>query len=200
MSEARLVAQLALGVVFLASTVGKLRRPASFIRGVADYDLLPRPIALALGALLIPVEGFVALTHLGGFALATATPLAIGLLVIFAVAVTVSLRRERELPCFCFSSDGSELISGRTVARVLGLLAGALFVASAPGFLDGPWPRAWYTGRTIDEIVALVLWTGLALIVSLWLVHAGAFYDLWLKRARCESCESPNAATAQESS
>ena len=180
---ARLIAQLALGGVFLASTVGKLRSPAAFVRGVAEYGILPAPLAHALGILLIPVEAFLALAYLGGWQLTAALPLGVAALLVFALAVAITLVRNRDIRCHCFGSLADQRVSGRSLAQLALLVAVALFVWSGGG--ASGWPMA----ESTDAVLALT-WALLLLLASVWLLRADEVVQLF-RRRRCKTCSRP---------
>jgi hypothetical protein len=176
---ARLVLQLALGGVFLVSSLGKVRDPKAFLRGVAEYEILPVPLAYAFGAVLIPAEAFVALALLSGLAVGVALPLATALLLVFGVAVAINLRRERDLLCHCFGSPGGERLSARSLVQ-LGLLTGvALFAWSGGGeslrALAGP-----------EDAIAAVTLAVACLLAGLWLLQADEVVRLY--RRACRTC------------
>ena len=175
----RLVLQLALGGVFLVSSVGKARHPLAFVRGVADYEILPVPVAYAFGAALIPAEAFVALALLSGWAAGVALPLAIGLLLVFAAAVALNLRRHRDMLCHCYGSLGGERLSPRSLVQLALLIGAGLFVWSGGGGRVRP------LASPEDALVAL----GLALaclLAGLWLLHADEVVHLF--RKVCRTC------------
>ena len=182
----RLVARLALGLVFLLSTLGKLRRPAASLRGVAEYEILPVPLAYVFGAVLIPVEAFLAVAHLTGWGLRIAVPLGIAVLLVFATAVGVNLGRNRDLLCHCFDSLGGERISARSLAQ-LGLLLGAEVL-----LLSGPALRPSGGG----DLALAVIWALFCLLAGLWLLRADEVYQLF-RRYRCKTCsQAPSASSA----
>ncbi len=132
--EGRAAVQLALGLVFLASALGKLRDPRAFARGVADYEVLPRGLAVAAAWALIPIEALLSAAHLSGLLLRPAALVGLLTLCAFAIGVGVNLRRGRGLPCLCFGARGGELVSARTLARLGLLIAGeALLLAGSGG-------------------------------------------------------------------
>ena len=179
LDAARLVLQLALGGVFLVSSLGKALRPMASLRGVAEYELLPVPLAYAFGAVLIPAEAFVAVALLGGFALGVALPLATGLLLLFAAAVAINVRRHRDMLCHCFGSLGGERLSNRSLVQLALLIGAGLFVWSGGGGRVRP------LASPEDALVAL----GLALaclLAGLWLLHADEVVHLF--RKDCKTC------------
>ena len=182
----RLVARLALGLVFLLSTLGKLRRPVAFLRGVAEYEILPAPLAYVFGAVLIPVEAFLAVAHLTGWELRIAVPLGIAVLLTFATAVGINLGRNRDLLCLCFDSLGGERISVRSLAQ-LGLLLGAEVL-----LLSGPALRPAGGG----DLALAGVWAVFSLLGGLWLLRADEVFQLF-RRYRCKTCsQAPSASSA----
>lgn len=180
MSELRLVVQLALGLVLAAACVAKLRRPGAFLRGVVDYDLLPRPAALVAGALLLPSEGLLAGALLSGWGLGIALPAAVALLAVFAAAVAINLSRQREVPCYCLGGEEGEKISPRTLARLALLLSGALLLAGDPRARALPLTR-WTPARMAsgEDLLYALLLAALLLAAAAWLLHAPELWALW---------------------
>ena len=179
-----LVLQLLLGLVFAISTLGKLRRPAAFIRGVEDYEILPRVLAPIAGALLIPVEAFLAVSHLTGWALGAAAPLGLVTLGVFLTAVSVNLARRRDLLCHCFDSAYGERISMRSVVQLVLLLVAEAGVAG--------WAvRGSLTDRVASgaDLLHALLWAVFVLLVGLWLLRADEMVRL-VRRHRCKTCSA----------
>ena len=179
LEAARLVLQLALGGVFLVSSLGKALRPMASLRGVAEYELLPVPLAYAFGAVLIPAEAFAAVALLGGFALGVALPLATGLLLLFAAAVAINLRRHRDMLCHCFGSLGGERLSARSLVQLALLIGMALAVWSGGG-------QAVRLLASPDDVVAAGAAALACLMAGLWLLHADEVVRLY--RKGCKTC------------
>jgi hypothetical protein len=201
MDETRLVVQLAIGLVFLLSATGKVLHPISFARGVADYQILPESLAFGVGLLLIPLEAFLAVSHLSGWLLAFAAPTGLALLAVFGIAVAVNLKRGRALPCYCFGDQSGETISGRTLARLLLLFAGELLVLSDPALSTAG--RLTYPARVNNfaELGLAFFWATFLLIVAIWLL---SLTDLLALLRRCRTCGAgagqPDATSEQEPS
>lgn len=193
-AAAGLVVQLALGIVFLLSTAGKLRRPAAFLEGVAEYEVLPRPLALAFGALVIPVEAFLAVAHLTGWGLGVAVPLGIVLLLAFAVAVGVNLGRRRDLLCHCFGSQGGERISWRSAAQILLLLAGEAVLLATTARPGAPAGLVHQRVSSLEQLALATVWALFSLLAGLWLLRADQVYQLF-RAYRCKTCSQAPAAT-----
>lgn len=153
--------QLALALVFLFSTAGKLRNPRRFALGLADYNVLPTRFVNFAAFLVIALEGLLALAHLTGRLLAIVLPLGIGLLASFAFVVGVNLKRGRPLSCHCFGRDG-DTISRATLARLA-------LLASGEAFLLEMHEPIYPTHLAPGDLGVAVFWATLLLIAGLWL-------------------------------
>jgi methylamine utilization protein MauE len=177
-----IVLRLAVGVVFAWSTAAKLGHPMRFVRGVAEYRLLPRGVSYLVGAVLIPAEGAIAAAHLTGSYLPFAIPMCLALLAAFMAAAAVQLLRGRPSPCFCFDTAGDELISGRTIIRLSLLMAceGVLLAPlSNPGIDRARMLAAVYSPR--DGLLALA-WVAIVLSAGRWIVQSQDVTDLLFQR------------------
>lgn len=47
-----------IGLVFLLSVLSKARDVRGFLRGAVEYQILPTPLAIGYGLLVIPLEGW----------------------------------------------------------------------------------------------------------------------------------------------
>jgi len=198
-TEARLVLQHALGIVFLLSATAKARDPGGFARGVMEYKVLPRLLSYCIGLVLLPLEAFVSASHLTGWRLDLAVPLGLVLLLSFVLGVGVNLGRGRVLPCYCFGSGarGGETISGRTVARLLLLLSGEVFLLVEGSLLTKSRPAIypWQAGGLLEFSLA-VFWAGFALLAGSWLL---SFTDLLNLLRVCNTCGKRRAVTTLSS-
>lgn len=165
--DIRWAIQLALACVFLVSTLTKARHPLAFALGVASYGILPKPLSLVLGSLLIPLEAFLALSHLTGWLLSFAAPIGLGVLFLFLVAVVVNLSRGKTVSCYCFGTDGRERLSAQTLVRILLLISGEIFIVTRTSLLAGqlgvPPPIS-----TAVEVAMILPWTLFALAIGMW--------------------------------
>ncbi len=161
MAEFRLVVQLALGIVFLLSSAGKLQDRGRFARGLAAYRILPGSWANPASLLVIALESLLAVAHLTGYLLGIAVPVGLGLLGSFGVAVGVNLKRGRALPCYCFGRSG-DTISSATLARLVLMASGEAFLLGAH--------RPIYTPQlALPDLAFALFWAAVTLLTGLWL-------------------------------
>ncbi|HLX56643.1 MAG TPA: MauE/DoxX family redox-associated membrane protein [Ktedonobacteraceae bacterium] len=149
---------IALGIIFLATAVPKLRHPRGFVLAVLEYRVLPPRLSWFYGRLVPPLEFMLALLLFTGTAVRSAAFLISLLLLSFIFAAGINLARGRDLDCHCF---------GKATRRPLGwgllLQDGALLGASMTLAVV---TRQW---------VALESWSVLRLS---GLVQAGSFGPL----------------------
>lgn len=179
MDDVHLAVQLAIGMFFLASAVGKLLDPVGFATGVAEFDLVPAPVAFLGAWLIIATELLLALSHLSGVALGYALPAGLLLLLLFLIAVIYSLKAGLERPCYCFGASDHEPMSARTVMRLLLLLAGELFLIGTAMASTTRLRGLAYVHGAAD--VALALFEAVFLLVALgWLLGARDLSEILL--------------------
>lgn len=123
------VVQIAVGLVFLRSALGKLRHPQWFLRGVEDYRVIPARLVPYAGAFLIVAEVVIALSHLSGWFLVVIVPASIALLALLGAIVTITIRRGLAVSCLCFGAgEEQEVVSMRTTGRLGVLLCAELLL------------------------------------------------------------------------
>ena len=170
MAETLLALQIAIGLVFLFSALGKLLKPLEFASGVAEYRILPEWLAYIVGIVLIPFELFVAAAHITGWLLQFALPVGLVMLISFMIAVGMNLKRGSVLPCHCFGAGEGEMISARTLVRLGLLFAGEAIVLAGSG-----WPatvQLTYPDRvsSFAELGRMFFWATFILILGVWLL------------------------------
>lgn len=159
--------QLALGVVFLLAAVPKLRAPSGFVQAVRGYELLPAAMVRPAAFVLIGVEAFLAVALITGRAVGVALPVAIATVLVFMLGVGVNLRRGRRVRCGCFGGAG-EVLSARTMARLVILLVGATLLLVLHAVADG---SVWTIGLLTSGGAHLAGLAGFWLLLGLWLLQ-----------------------------
>jgi len=124
--------RLLLGLVFVASSVPKLRSADEFVIAVRNYALLRPSLARPVARSLPWLELACGLALLAGVAVPAVAPLAAVILGLFAVAVSANLVRGRSIECGCYGGFTPRKISWSLVAWDIALLGLALTVAAHP--------------------------------------------------------------------
>ena len=118
-----LVSRIALGLVFLVSSIPKLRRPYDFIADVYDYQLVAPQVVHLVGIFLPWLELILALCLVGGV-FVHGSLLVSCLALLFFVAIQCSvLCRGMEIDCGCFGFVATSPIGYGTLLRTLLLFA-----------------------------------------------------------------------------
>jgi hypothetical protein len=141
-------------LLFGLSIESKVRRPRSFLDGVADYRIVPRRLVRFLAVAIVAAESTLVL----GLALVGGPEPWIGaafILAIFAVAQAWSWARGGRHGCHCFGAD--ETIGPASIGRSLGLSFAALATLVLAPRLD---PLAAMTGSLL-ELVGIGIAAGL---------------------------------------
>lgn len=127
-----LVLRGALGLLFAAAAVHKLRDRAGFRATLADYRLLPEAaLAPASGALIALEAGLAAALWVPASGPAAAVAAA-GVLVVYAGAIAANLvRGRRHVACGCLGPAAEQPLHGGLLARN-GVLAAAALASTAP--------------------------------------------------------------------
>lgn len=130
-SIAGLAVRVLVALAFVASAAGQLRELTAFTGVVANYRILPSPLAGAFGRatpwLLLAAAAACLARPLFG------APMAAALLVLFAAAMAVNLRRGRtDIDCGCHQGAQKQTLRWVLVGRNLVLAAGLLLAAFLP--------------------------------------------------------------------
>lgn len=169
--ESTFILQLAIGIVFLLSGAPKVRRPADFANAMTAYAILPPAWSAPVAIGVVICEIFIALAHLSGAWLRPAIAVSVALLLLIVVAVSLVLRRGTAVRCACFGSP-TEVVSGRTLARVLLLLGAEVllwFSAQAPVSL---------AEVPLEQLAGAAMAAVLSLTTLAWVLAAGDFVAL----------------------
>lgn len=180
--------QFSLGIVFLLSSLPKLRRPLAFAGSVVEYKILPAQVARVFALALIPLEAFLAVAFLTGLWTEISLPLSMVLLSLFLIAVGINLRRGRSVQCGCFG-NASELISSRTLARLLLLLIVVMFLTVFRSISSSSLPvlaRMTADASTLIDFIQIVFLSIFLILLSAWILNLPELISLsgYLRRSQ----------------
>jgi hypothetical protein len=169
-SYALTFSRIALGLIFVASSIGKLRDFSAFERTVENFRVLPRQLAQVCAYVFLGGEiAILALMILGGNSfLMVGFLMAILLLSIFCIALLTVLIRRLQVPCNCFGSS-QRPTSPVDIWRNVGFLACAVLGTASLTALPGA-----TTKMTLGESVLLGM---MALVFVALSVYVGEVID-----------------------
>lgn len=117
-----LVVRLALGCLFLWSSLPKIRQPYDFLSSVYNYELVGPKLGVLVAMVLPWLELLVGICLVGGIFISGALLASIGMAAMFTFVLAWSLYQDLEISCGCFSASGGELISYSTLIRACVIL------------------------------------------------------------------------------
>jgi uncharacterized membrane protein YphA (DoxX/SURF4 family) len=163
--------RVAIGLVFLISTLGKARDLAGFQQTIRTFNLLPRRLSGPAALLFVCSEAIVViLIALGGVLLLPGFLLALGLLLLFCVALASVLARNIQTSCHCFGASKTPVSSlelWRNVGFILCALGGCLALLWAKDTAPSLSLPEWFLPGLAAALFVL-LWSQLGEIAQLF--------------------------------
>ncbi|MFW6255235.1 MAG: MauE/DoxX family redox-associated membrane protein [Candidatus Sumerlaeota bacterium] len=120
-----LLGRLALGLIFIYSSLSKMLNPFAFLSNLYSYEIVGETAGLIAAALLPALELVLGVFLLTGFMLEGASLISLGLLAFFCIAQTIAIIKGLKIGCGCFGSD-EEMIGFWSLFRTLVMTAFAL--------------------------------------------------------------------------
>jgi putative oxidoreductase len=130
-----IIARLAIGVIFIASSVSKLLQPYDFLASVYSYELVGPNTGIVTAIVLSWLELFVGICLVGGIFVRGAILASTGMCAMFIFVLASALWRGLEISCGCFNSSAQNVISYWTVIRAAALLliSAAIYIYAVIG-------------------------------------------------------------------
>jgi uncharacterized membrane protein YphA (DoxX/SURF4 family) len=129
-----LVVRLAIGGIFIASSIPKLRQPYDFLANVYSYELAGPQLGLVVAMVLPWLELVVGICLVGGIFVTGALLASIGMCAMFSFVLASALWRGLEISCGCFNPSNTNTIGYWTAVR-----AATLLLVSAVGYICVVW-------------------------------------------------------------
>jgi len=118
-----LVAQIWIGLVFLAAALGKIGDPAAFAKQIHYFRLLPGGFENTVAIMLPWIELIAALSLLLRAHPRSGAIVAAGLMVLFVIVVAAALARGLDIECGCFGPSDASRVGAAKLLENIGLLA-----------------------------------------------------------------------------
>lgn len=166
--------RIALGLVFLFSSVGKIRHVRTFVQTIQSFRLLPASLDTPAAVLFLGGEGIVVVClGIGNSFLLPGFGLALLLLLIFSSALASVIARNIPTSCNCFGTSEKEITRTdlwRNAGLILCALGGCADLSWEGGAQETLSLAAWVmTG--LAALAFVIVWLQLQEIVSLF--HQG---------------------------
>lgn len=112
-----LVVRLALGCIFLLSSLPKIRQPYNFLSNVYNYELVGPKLGMLMAMTLPWLELLVGICLVGGIFTSGALLASVAMTAMFTFVLASALYRGLEISCGCFSASDAGIISYSTLIR-----------------------------------------------------------------------------------
>jgi uncharacterized membrane protein YphA (DoxX/SURF4 family) len=130
-----IVVRIAIGGIFIVSSIPKLRQPYDFLASVYSYEIVGPMFGLGVAIILPWVELFAGICLVGGIFVSGALLVSICLCLIFSFVLASALFSGLDISCGCFGSADGTVISYWSLIRALVLLLASVAVYSYPVFI-----------------------------------------------------------------
>jgi hypothetical protein len=158
---------LAISMLCARAALTKWRDMRAFRQGVEAYALLPSSLTAPIALFVAIAETCVSVAHLWGRTALVGACVGAALFTIFLVVTSMKLWEGDVVACHCGLGGADEAISGRTIRRLVLLLAAELIIVT--GALDLP-----FMG---DVLISDGIGNGLlSIATALLLIEVGAWF------------------------
>jgi uncharacterized membrane protein YphA (DoxX/SURF4 family) len=141
------VVRLALGCLFLWSSLPKIRQPYDFLSAVYEYELVGPRLGM-LAAMMLPwFELFVGVCLVGGIFVSGALMASAAMAAMFTFVIASALYRGLDISCGCFGTSGADIINYTTLIR-----ACLILLFSIAAYIAAVFPIPSVTTRESDKI------------------------------------------------
>ncbi len=117
-----IVMRIAIGGIFIVSSITKLRQPYDFLASVYSYELVGPQIGVMVAITLPWLELFVGLSLVGEILVRGALLASIGMYMMFTFVLASAIWRGLSISCGCFNPSDVNIISYWTFVRAAFLL------------------------------------------------------------------------------
>ena len=121
--------RIGLGVMFLISSIAKIRMPYDFLGNVYDFEIVGPKLGILIATVLPWLELFVGACLIGGVFISGALLLSVVMSIMFAAVISSAVARGLSISCGCFGSSQS-LLDYLTILRSV-----AIFMVTIIGWL-----------------------------------------------------------------
>jgi hypothetical protein len=129
------VVRLALGCLFLWSSLPKIHQPYGFLSAVYEYELVGPKLGMLVAMTLPWLELLVGMCLLGGIFVSGALLASAAMAAMFTFVIASALYRGLDISCSCFGASGTDTINYSTLLRACLILLFSVVAYAAAVFL-----------------------------------------------------------------
>jgi len=108
--------RVGLGIMFLVSSIPKIRQPYDFLGSVYGFEIVGPNLGLLVASVLPWLELFLGICLIGGVFISGALLITIGLSIMFGVVISSAVMRGMDISCGCFGPS-QDKVNYLTIAR-----------------------------------------------------------------------------------
>ncbi|OHB46139.1 MAG: hypothetical protein A2Y13_05445 [Planctomycetes bacterium GWC2_45_44] len=114
--------RIAIGCMFIYSSLPKIRQPYDFLASIYSYELAGPKLGMFVAMTLPWLELIVGVCLIGGIFTAGALLAGIAMSAMFSYVLGAALAKGLEITCGCFGAGATELITYKTFIRAMVIL------------------------------------------------------------------------------
>lgn len=122
------VLQIAIGLMFIYSSLPKIRQPYDFLASIYSYELVGPKLGMFTAMTLPWLELLVGICLIGGIFVRGALLASLAMAAMFTFVLSSALYQGLEITCGCFGNGSTDIITYKTVVR-------AIVIFTVSGFL-----------------------------------------------------------------
>jgi len=111
------IARIALGCLFIYSSLPKIRQPYDFLSSVYEYELVGPKLGMFVAMTMPWLELFTGVCLVGGIFISGALLTTIAMGATFSYVIVSAIRRGLDISCGCFGGSGTDTINYFTLIR-----------------------------------------------------------------------------------
>ena len=114
--------RIAIGCMFIWSSLPKIRQPYDFLASVYSYELAGPKLGMFVAMTLPFLELLVGICLIGGIFISGALLACIAMASVFSYVLGFALYKGLEITCGCFGAGSTEIVTSSTFMRALVIL------------------------------------------------------------------------------
>jgi putative oxidoreductase len=120
--------RIGLGIMFLWSSLFKIRQPYDFLHAVYAYEIVGRQMGVLVAAVLPWVELFVGIALISGVCATGAMLLCAGMGAMFTFVISWAVYYDLGISCGCFSASGQGQVGYFALLRAIAITVAGLIL------------------------------------------------------------------------
>lgn len=124
------VIRILLGVIFILSSIPKIKQPYDFLASVYNFELVGPKLGMMVAMTLPWLELFAGICLIGGIFVSGAFLVCSAMGAMFVYVIISALVQGLEISCGCFGASSTDTVNYNTLIR-----AGAILIFAIAGYL-----------------------------------------------------------------